>query len=416
MTINANFPAIRPSLNLDFANSRALDPRITFARASSAMYYDDMGKYRQAATNEARFDHDPVTGECKGLLIEESRTNLLTYSEQFDNAAWGRVGATISPNTTTAPDGTVTADKLIEDTTTGGHKVTQQVTFGTGWVSFSVRAKAAERSKLRLYLTDLVSAVCAADIDLLTCEVIGSTFQTPWAGGFASIRNLGDGWCECVLAAPATQGVTKKAEIRAIYASGVDSYTGDGISGIYIWGAQLEAGAFPTSYIPTTSAQATRAADIAQMTGANFSWWFNPSEGTIASEWWLGYDTVSAQVYSINNGSGSSMIRCRYGSSGTSNDNAVTIADVVSAGLGLSTQQIQNTKYRNAMAYAANDFARSADGANVVVDTSGALPVVTMLGIGGAGYGSSENLNGHIARLTYYPKRLPNALLQELSR
>ena len=77
MAINSNYPKIRPSLNLDFTNSRELDPRITFSRASSGGYFDANGIYRQAAPNEARFDHDPVTGECKGLLIEESRTNLL---------------------------------------------------------------------------------------------------------------------------------------------------------------------------------------------------------------------------------------------------------------------------------------------------------------------------------------------------
>ena len=104
-------PTIRPSLNLDFANTKYLDSRVTFSRTSTATYYDQYGTLQTAAMGEARFDYDPATGEAKGLLIEEQRTNLLTYSEQFDNAAWIKTRLSVDANNTTAPDGTLTADK-----------------------------------------------------------------------------------------------------------------------------------------------------------------------------------------------------------------------------------------------------------------------------------------------------------------
>ena len=124
MSISQNFPNTRPSLNLNFARSKTLDPRITFTRTSTGTYVDEIGIIRYSSADEPRFDHDPVTGECKGLLIEESRQNLLTYSADISNAAWGKTNSSIGP-TTTAPDGTSTAYKLIENSTNGYHFISQ---------------------------------------------------------------------------------------------------------------------------------------------------------------------------------------------------------------------------------------------------------------------------------------------------
>ena len=83
MVLGDDYPTILPSLNLDFANARTLDPRITFTRNTGATYYDHKGRLSYAAAGEARFNHDPATLASKGLLIEEARTNLLTHSEDF---------------------------------------------------------------------------------------------------------------------------------------------------------------------------------------------------------------------------------------------------------------------------------------------------------------------------------------------
>ncbi|MCP4789420.1 MAG: hypothetical protein GY881_04195, partial [Gammaproteobacteria bacterium] len=107
MTIKHLFPAVWPDLNLDFANSKELDPRITFTRSSVGTYVDENGIIQTAVDDQPRFDHDPATGESLGLLIEESRTNLLTYSEQFDQWDKGN-NTTITPNAATAPDGSMT--------------------------------------------------------------------------------------------------------------------------------------------------------------------------------------------------------------------------------------------------------------------------------------------------------------------
>jgi hypothetical protein len=176
--------------------------------------------------------------------------------------------------------------------------------------------------------------------------------------------------------------------------------------------AQLEAGAFPTSYIPTTSATVTRAADNASMVGSNFSSWYNQSEGTIYSQWMLGRDNISANVYNINDTTATNYIRNRYGSAGTANDNAVTVSSVIQQTLTATNQVALYAMYKNAMAYKQNDFARSANG-TLITGSTGNIPVVSQMNIGGI---VGDYLNGHIQSIKYYPTRLPNADLQRLTR
>ena len=118
-----DYPTIEPSLKLDFANARALDPRITFTRASTATYVGANGLIKTAGVNEPRFDHDPITGESLGLLIEESRTNSVEYSEDLSNAYWNKQNCSLGA-TTVAPDGTNSAYLVIPNNVdTNGHRV-----------------------------------------------------------------------------------------------------------------------------------------------------------------------------------------------------------------------------------------------------------------------------------------------------
>lgn len=218
-----------------------------------------------AAAGVPRFDHDPITGESKGFLIEEQRTNLLTYSQEFDNAVWTKQRSTVTANAAIAPDGTLTADKIIEDLTSGEHRVySPQVGAGTSAMTWSVRAKAGERSWIALR-GDTGTRVANFN---LTTGVVGTVLGT---GVTSSMTPLGNGWYLCSM-----QATTSNANERYVINIGnADtgtgpagfSYTGDGYSGIYIWGAQLEAGSFATSYIPTVASQVTRSADAQSSSG-----------------------------------------------------------------------------------------------------------------------------------------------------
>ena len=192
-----------------------------------------------AASGVARFDHNPVTQESLGLLIEEQRTNLLTYSEQFDNAAWTKTKSSITANTIIAPDGTLTGDKLVEDSTLGEHYPIQLVSLTTGTTyTGSVYVKAGERTSIRLQAAGGAFSTYAqsnADFNLATGTV---TAQGSLSLG-ATITSVGNGWFRCTLSVATV--ATSTGGIFPILSNGsTTSYTGNGYSGIYIWGAQLE--------------------------------------------------------------------------------------------------------------------------------------------------------------------------------
>jgi hypothetical protein len=151
------------------------------------------------------------------------------------------------------------------------------------------------------------------------------------------------------------------------------------------------------------------------MTGTNFSDWYNATEGTFFAEWTLGQDVTSVSIYTAEDGTANNYIRTRYGASGTQNDSAVATGGVTQASLTASNQQTLNTTYKNAMAYKANDFARSASGAAVITDTSGTIPTVTQFSIGKSA-ANVEQPNGYIRQIAYYPRRLGNAELQGITR
>lgn len=201
--------------------------------------------------------------------------------------------------------------------------------------------------------------------------------------------------------------------------NGTDSYTGDGTSGILLWGAQLEAGAFPTSYIPTTSATATRAADLASMTGANFSSWFNASEGTILSEALISGYTVPAAnfplIASLNDGTGNNYIENGYVTA-TLSSFVVRASNTEQVGLYPSAGSVQQRRVGSV--YRANDFAVSVNGGAAQTDTAGNVPTVDRLRFGERLSTSGTSvicLNGHIRRFVYWPVRVSNAQLQALT-
>jgi len=256
---NEERPEILPSLNLDFARTKTLDPRIDFTRGSIGTYYDAKGRLVTAASGEPRFDHDPDTLECKGLLIEEQRTNLLTHSEQFDNAAWSKGNTTISANATTAPDGATTADKLVENTASGQHYAQENISFvaGTSY-TLSCYVKAAEYDSVKLQLNTAAFGQFVQSTFALSGEG-QATVTSAGTNTSANIVYVGNGWYRCSLISEATATSVSQAVVMLLNDASSSNYTGDGTSGIYIWGAQLEAGAFPTSYIPSTETFTSRA-------------------------------------------------------------------------------------------------------------------------------------------------------------
>jgi hypothetical protein len=360
-----------------------------------------------AAAGQARFDHNPVTGESLGLLIEEQRSNLLLRSEEFDNASWTKTNSTITANTVVAPDGALTGDKVFEDTTTNSHTIYQSfIPANATTYTASVYLKAAERTFAFVGFNTGSMATTFISVNL-SAGTISTALGTPVA---TSITSVGNGWYRVSITLTSTGTLQSNFDIRTsedgVWAN--RSYLGNGYSGIYIWGAQLEAGAFPTSYIKTEGSSVTRNADAASMTGANFSSWYRADEGTLFADG-VSPDLTGRKLAEASNGTATSRILMSF--------QAVTQGVIVGGGttsVCTSTSNVANAFGKTAFAYKLNDLACSVNAGSVGTDTSQTIPTVNRLDLG-RNYVGTEVLNGFVRKLSYYPKRLTNAELQALT-
>lgn len=396
-----NYPDIRPTLDLNFAGSQTVDPRITFTRNSIATYFDKFGVMQTAEVNQPRIDFDPVTGECKGLLIEEQRTNLLTYSGQFDNASWTKQNCTISSNSIVAPDGTLTGDAMTADGTSNPHTILQGASANASGRTISVYAKAGTATFLQVLTAGSTNPVANFDLVNGTSNMIGSNST-------ASITPVGNGWYRCVLASSDTAATDVYFAIVTSLTSGrISSNTSSGT--LYLWGAQLEQGSFPTSYIPTTSSAVTRQADNASMTGSNFTSWYRQDEGTIYCENSRKYEHASIG-YAITDGTLTNLTQLLLNPT----DTRFTVTAGGANNVNLISSSTHPQALRSAFAVKSNDFARALNNQPLLTSASIAAPVASRMDIGSR-LGLYQ-LNGHIKKLTYYPKRLPNATLQAIAQ
>ena len=357
-----------------------------------------------AASGVARFEHNPVTGESLGLEIEEQRTNLSLQSQDF-TTTWGYTRGSALSNVVIAPDGTLTADKLIDTTDTGTHFAGQAITTTAASHTFSVFAKAAELSYIMLYHSQSISGA----VFNLSNGTIGSSTGTLTS----NIQAVGNGWYRCSITSLATAASNAYRIYLGVTGSLLESYTGDGYKGVYVWGAQLEAGSFATSYIPTVASQVTRSADSASMTGTNFSSWYRADEGSIYYEAVSPALSTSTRVFEVHlNGSGGTQSIASTFSA--SQHLTVNIPGATQCNIDAGTFTAGSFG-KLAVAYKVNDFAASINAGTVGTDTLGTLPTVNEVIIGSNYTNISGKLNGTIKKLAYYPKRLPNAELQGLT-
>lgn len=411
MSLSNNFPTVSPTLNLNFAAAGRLDSRVTFTRSSTATYTNQIGLIQSAAVNEPRFDYDPSTLAARGLLIEEQRTNLVTYSEDFSNAAWNKFNTTISSNAITSPDGTATADKIIESATTSGHYVANlRVAVNGNVYTTSVYLKMAERRYAVLDMTDGLTGGVYVYVDLQTGFITQSVVANgSWTNASATITNSGNGWYR--VSVTGTLGANNTAgplisTSNSPTGGEVPSYTGDGTSGIYLWGAQLEAGSFATSYIKTEAASVTRSADVATVN--TLSPWWNASAATFVIENTFGSYYNQPIALSDQAGVGNAWI---YAELGVIKSYIAGPNISVSSGVSVAA----NTYAKSAFSFGADGKAISVNGSTPVVSANTTAPTAsTQLSIGGWP-GGLYYINGHILRITYYSARLTNAQLQALT-
>jgi len=229
-----------------------------FSRASTATYIDSDGVMKTAPVDFQRLNY--LSNQAP--IIEASATNLLLYSNMLSAPQWAVIRGNYIANATTAPTGSATAYKFLEDTTPSVHGVRiSAIGFSVGVkYALSIYAKAAERTSLTLKFGGITVGLVSAEFNLAAKTATAAT------GCTATIEEFINGWFRLSVTGIATATATDSLYIT--FYSTTPAYLGDGVSGMYLWGAQLEAGGL-SSYIPTTTVAVTRAADIPVRTYSN---------------------------------------------------------------------------------------------------------------------------------------------------
>ncbi len=269
---NGNFATKAGStLCYDDQNGNFKPIPMDFSRNSIGTRVNKQGLIEVMQADIPRIDY---TDTDKGVaLLENSSTNLVLYSEDFSNAYWDKQTTTILSNNAISPDGTLNATKLREIDNNGFHRIRRNASISISpYASIGVFAKAGERDWIKIRESAQTGAYAFFNIKEGYIGEIGIT-ATP------KIEYYGNGWYRCSFSKNLTAA---SVDIRVCLSDGVDTYQGDGTSGVYIWGAQLESGSITSSYIPTSGSTVTRAADVAN--GSGNSEVFNDSEGVLMLE------------------------------------------------------------------------------------------------------------------------------------
>jgi hypothetical protein len=365
-----------------------------------------------------RFDHDPTTGESLGLLVEESRTNLTRYSQDLTvTPAWteGGAGVALAPTVVDVFGGFTAAFKLTENNATSAHSLSQGFTI-TANTLYSVTAWFKSGSGNRDGRVLLTNTAAWNGTIAPRARIEFSTGTAKNVLGFvtADVIQYPNGWFKFVGTALSSATGGPSAFLCLLSDAGTETYEGDGVSYIYIGPCQLEVGAFPTSYIPTEGSTVTRAADVVSISGSNFSSWYNQSEGTVFAEAAVPVGVSSSRaILSIDDGSNTDRIQIRHnGTTARTNlvvDNSSTQFSAQFVGDSFPPGQY----VKLAMASKANDFAAVKTFGELDTDTSGTMPTVNQLQIGLAP--SNPQPCKPIKRITYWPVRLPDATLLNIT-
>ena len=420
--VTADYPTIKPSLNLNFVKARALDPRVTLERASVGTYVGRDGLIKTAGEDEPRFDHDPVTLESLGLLIEESRTNIAygtpsaanaTLSTSQDNSLTGTNNAFL----VTKNSGTASQSHLnfgVNGSVSTTSFVASVFVKGVNTDTFFIQTTSTPTDdNLYIYFNTSTGVTSFTD------------FNNPSVTVTAFIEDYHDGWKRLVaviqnFAQSSFNGNTVRIGF-ANPANNSQQYQNNTHQAL-VYGFQVEDGSFPTSYIPTESATGavTRQDDFGFITGANFSSWFNQIEGTLDVGYRLGYDNVGMRVCQISNQNANTVIDLVVGSGGGQGGywfiNTGGVTQFSSSGVSNSGQTDRN--FRAVLAYKENDCAAQSNkitsgpttDTNVTLATDYNRLLFYQIANGG------DQIQGHLKYIRYYPKRITNAQVTLLSQ
>ena len=377
---------------------------------------------RTAAIDEARIEYD-ASGNCLGLLMEEEKTNLLTYSEDF-TSGWGALNIVATPNIIASPDGAVSGAKLQEDSSgTGGPRVYPAdlaVLTANQAQTFSCFFKAGTSNYAYVTIRHSNQNIAGVEFDLVNGTVNSTQDNGNMTVNGSDITSVGNGWYRCSVTATCSVSTSSGLYLlglsdgTGILNGGYPNYALTG-KNIYAWGAQVETSAFPTSYIPTSGSTVTRNKDVTSLPVERFA--YNQSQGSIVCHFAYFFEQNSGnrRTYEFGDGTDSNVIRVLD----HNNVNQLQ-ANVKSGGAGVAGILINAptmlSGVKTFQTYKLNGYIGGADGTLAGTDSNGLLPVgINKLSIGSNGAGVAT-MNGHITSLQYYPKKLTDAQLELLTQ
>jgi hypothetical protein len=367
------------------------------------------------ANGAPRFDYHPVSHALRGLLLEEARTNLLAPS--LPSASWSVQNVTLTPNFDIAPDGTNSAVRMANTTSTTFHGVQRAFTIiASQPYTVSVYAKAAEIRYLQIIFDSAPNPAGAwATFDLLAGVVSGA--PTGGSGAVAInpfINYVGNGWYRIGFTSTMSTYTTGRFSLNNSnvpnYGFYSPTYAGAATDGVLIWGCQVEAGTFSTSHIPTTTAVLGRALETCVMPlGA----WFNAAAGTLFAEISLPQVlTTGSNIEFVNMDQGSSAdimgLRQAGGQAAgqvsvwVANANVLSLA--IAGNLAVGTNRLAFTYNRASLAVAG-----LANGGAIASGVATGLPTPTRMTFGS---GRNTPINGYLRRVAYWGRVLADAELQ----
>ncbi len=368
-----------------------------------------------------RFDHTSA-GVCRGLLIEGSRTNAFQHSSNFKDTTssnyWAnQTATTITVDQIASPDGGVNAD-LLSTSTSSFDCFTRRNNFWAGSTQYTYSIFVKRGPSNYRYVGFYIGAGATVtqfpyfDFDNPTTVQI----PTITSGTINSTRvdAYPNGWYRVIITfTTAATPITLHGGVYISASNGVLQETNTAGNNCYIWGIQSELGSFATSYIPTTTGSVVRSADVCSITGGDFTSFYNQSEGAFLMQSIKTSTNANSFIYHASDGSFNNGIDNRYNSTtivvalmNVSNVNQLAGISNVTVTAGSSVKQ--------SFAYKLNDCAYSVNGAIPILDASALIPTVSQITIGNA-FSGNFHLNGTIAAIRYYKKRLPNAKLQALT-
>jgi hypothetical protein len=334
------------------------DGDFDFSRGSTGTRVNKDGLIETVAIGVPRLNYpllDGVVQDCPTLLLEPSRRNRVPYSEQFDNAAWGKQAITVTANAAISPDGSQTADKIIPSAASTTHQLSDLSLISSQTCATSIFAKADGINTFEIL--DGSNAVNGASFNILNGTI------TNKGSGVGSMIYYGNGWYRCIV-------VSTTTGFRIYCPSSSGDATGDGTSGVLFWGAQIEAGSYATSYIPNSGLTVTRAADVANGAEATF----NDSEGVLYANVADFYDSTTSRVISISDGTLNNRVFFKFYTVSNGIE-ATLISSSGGTNPQITTTTSDTSNYNKiALKYSSNGFNLWANGFELGTDTVTNLP------------------------------------------